>query len=213
MLVMNIQVTWLSVDPLCPAPAGQKAQLLQKASVKIINDTVCQVVTEGQVTSRMLCSGFLAGGVDACQVRHSAPLLQFSTSAPSVTPRLWSSGRLRRTPGVLRGEREVVPGRHRELGRGLCTAEQAGSLHARYRAEKMDQRSDGDLRKEGSAEWGETWACQNSGNGAFEFGSERACPQPLNGLEALSSVVKHHFPDILPLTNAHKPDQRLLPIF
>lgn len=37
--------------------------------MKIINDTVCNVVTEGQVTSRMLCSGFLAGGVDACQVR------------------------------------------------------------------------------------------------------------------------------------------------
>lgn len=45
--------------------------MLQKASVKIINDTVCDVVTEGQVTSRMLCSGFLAGGVDACQVRFS----------------------------------------------------------------------------------------------------------------------------------------------
>lgn len=57
--------------PLCPVLAGQKAQLLQKASVKIINDTVCNVVTEGQVTSRMLCSGFLAGGVDACQVRHT----------------------------------------------------------------------------------------------------------------------------------------------
>lgn len=127
---------------------------------------------------------------------------------------------------MLRGEREVVPGRHRELGRGLCASEQAGGLHARYRAEKMDQRSDGDLRKEGSADWGETGACQNNGNGAFECGSERvsvrlacsseriaACPQPLNGLEALPSVVKHHFPDILPLTNAQKPDQKLLPTF
>ncbi|KAK1894852.1 Suppressor of tumorigenicity 14 protein like [Dissostichus eleginoides] len=47
---------------------GSKAQLLQKASVKIINDTVCNVVTEGQLTSRMLCSGFLSGGVDACQL-------------------------------------------------------------------------------------------------------------------------------------------------
>lgn len=43
--------------------------MLQKASVKIINDTVCNEVTEGQLTSRMLCSGFLLGGVDACQVR------------------------------------------------------------------------------------------------------------------------------------------------
>uniref|UniRef100_A0A3P9C5N0 ST14 transmembrane serine protease matriptase n=1 Tax=Maylandia zebra TaxID=106582 RepID=A0A3P9C5N0_9CICH len=43
--------------------------ILQKALVKIINDSVCDVVTEGQVTSRMLCSGYLSGGVDACQVR------------------------------------------------------------------------------------------------------------------------------------------------
>lgn len=62
-------------------PAGQKAQVLQKASVKIINDTVCNVVTEGQVTSRMLCSGFLAGGVDACQVR---PCNMFSSQRASV---------------------------------------------------------------------------------------------------------------------------------
>lgn len=133
--------------PLCPAPAGQKAQMLQKASVKIINDSVCNLVTEGQVTSRMLCSGFLAGGVDACQVRHSN-LLPFPTASPSVTPWLWSSGRLGRTPGVLRGDWEVVPGRHRELGRGLRSSEQAWGLHARYQAETMDQRSDGDLRRE-----------------------------------------------------------------
>ncbi|GAA6093188.1 suppressor of tumorigenicity 14 protein homolog, partial [Tachysurus ichikawai] len=44
------------------------AFVLQKAMVKIINDTVCDSITEGQVTSRMLCSGFLTGGVDACQV-------------------------------------------------------------------------------------------------------------------------------------------------
>ncbi|MCJ8740325.1 hypothetical protein PDJAM_G00057620 [Pangasius djambal] len=46
---------------------GRTSSVLQKAEVKIINDTVCDLVTEGQVTSRMLCSGFLAGGVDACQ--------------------------------------------------------------------------------------------------------------------------------------------------
>lgn len=139
--------------PCCPAPAGQKTQLLQKASVKIINDTVCDMVMEGQVTSRMLCSGFLAGGVDACQVRHSG-LVHFSTLGPSVTPWLWSSGRLWRTPGVLRGEWEVVSGRHRELGRGLRSSEQARGLHAGYQAEKMDQRADGDLKKEGNAERG-----------------------------------------------------------
>lgn len=56
---------------------GSVARLLQKAEVKIINDTVCNVVTEGQVTSRMLCSGFLAGGVDACQGDSGGPLVCF----------------------------------------------------------------------------------------------------------------------------------------
>ncbi len=50
--------------------AGSVAQILQKAEVKVINDTVCNMVTQGQVTSRMMCSGYLTGGVDACQVKH-----------------------------------------------------------------------------------------------------------------------------------------------
>ncbi|XP_017346778.1 suppressor of tumorigenicity 14 protein isoform X1 [Ictalurus punctatus] len=57
---------------------GQTATVLQKAEVKIINDTVCDLVTEGQVTSRMLCSGFLAGGVDACQGDSGGPLVCLS---------------------------------------------------------------------------------------------------------------------------------------
>lgn len=56
---------------------------------------------------------------------------------------------------MLRGEWEVVPGRHRELGRGLRSSEQARGLHAGYQAEKVDQRSDGDLKRE-NAEWGAT---------------------------------------------------------
>lgn len=62
---------------------------------------------------------------------------------------------------MLRGEWEVVPGRHRELGRGLRSSEQAGGLHAGYQAETVDQRPDGDLKKERNAEWGATYACQS----------------------------------------------------
>uniref|UniRef100_A0A8B9H1Y5 Zmp:0000001114 n=1 Tax=Astyanax mexicanus TaxID=7994 RepID=A0A8B9H1Y5_ASTMX len=57
---------------------GRASRVLQKAEVKIINDTVCDDVTEGQVTSRMLCSGFLAGGVDACQGDSGGPLVCLS---------------------------------------------------------------------------------------------------------------------------------------
>ncbi|KAK1786331.1 hypothetical protein P4O66_018035, partial [Electrophorus voltai] len=73
---------WLGVTPrrrvldnLVPwtlVASGRVSRILQKAEVKIINDTVCDMINEGQVTSRMLCSGFLSGGVDACQLVAAA---------------------------------------------------------------------------------------------------------------------------------------------
>lgn len=41
---------------------------MQKAEIRVINQTICNQLLSGQLTPRMMCVGILTGGVDACQV-------------------------------------------------------------------------------------------------------------------------------------------------
>nr|XP_032833166.1 suppressor of tumorigenicity 14 protein [Petromyzon marinus] len=53
---------------------GSGSNVLQKAEVKLINQTVCNGLLDGSITARMLCAGFLTGGIDACQGDSGGPL-------------------------------------------------------------------------------------------------------------------------------------------
>uniref|UniRef100_A0AAX7VL81 Matriptase n=1 Tax=Astatotilapia calliptera TaxID=8154 RepID=A0AAX7VL81_ASTCA len=81
---------------------GSAAVVLQKASVRIINQAVCDDLMGGQITSRMFCAGVLSGGVDACQGDSGGPL-----SCPSGNRMFlagvvsWGDGCARRNkPGI-----------------------------------------------------------------------------------------------------------------
>lgn len=51
-------------------PLGPLPMILQEASVKIIDNKVCNAphALGGLVTDEMLCAGFMSGKADACQV-------------------------------------------------------------------------------------------------------------------------------------------------
>ncbi|CAL8351935.1 unnamed protein product [Lota lota] len=66
---------------------GTAATVLQKAQVRVINQTVCNSLLGNQITSRMLCAGILTGGVDACQGDSGGPL-----SSPSLGGRMFLAG-------------------------------------------------------------------------------------------------------------------------
>ncbi|CAL8334186.1 unnamed protein product [Boreogadus saida] len=82
---------------------GVAATVLQKAQVRIINQTVCNDLMSNQITSRMMCAGIVLGGVDACQGDSGGPL-----SSPTEGGRMflagvvsWGDGCARRNkPGI-----------------------------------------------------------------------------------------------------------------
>lgn len=61
-----LSLPWLTVFP------GTGALILQKGEIRVINQTTCEGLMPQQITPRMMCVGFLTGGVDSCQVRGLA---------------------------------------------------------------------------------------------------------------------------------------------
>ncbi|KAM5245948.1 suppressor of tumorigenicity 14 protein [Ctenodactylus gundi] len=53
---------------------GTGATVLQKGEIRVINQTTCEDLLPQQITPRMMCVGFLSGGVDACQGDSGGPL-------------------------------------------------------------------------------------------------------------------------------------------
>uniref|UniRef100_A0A3Q4M9B9 ST14 transmembrane serine protease matriptase a n=1 Tax=Neolamprologus brichardi TaxID=32507 RepID=A0A3Q4M9B9_NEOBR len=81
---------------------GSAAIVLQKASVRIINQAVCDDLMGGQITSRMFCAGVLTGGVDACQGDSGGPLSSPSGNRMFLAGVVsWGDGCARRNkPGI-----------------------------------------------------------------------------------------------------------------
>ncbi|XP_040390560.1 suppressor of tumorigenicity 14 protein isoform X1 [Cygnus olor] len=82
---------------------GSGASILQKAEIRVINQTICNQLLSGQLTPRMMCVGILTGGVDACQGDSGGPLVSVEANSRMFLAGIvsWGDGCAQREkPGV-----------------------------------------------------------------------------------------------------------------
>nr|XP_056716511.1 suppressor of tumorigenicity 14 protein [Euleptes europaea] len=85
------------------AEHGAGAIILQKAEIRVINQTICESLMPGLLTSRMMCVGILEGGTDACQGDSGGPLTSIEANGKMFLAGVvsWGDGCARRNkPGA-----------------------------------------------------------------------------------------------------------------
>ncbi|XP_053126279.1 suppressor of tumorigenicity 14 protein [Hemicordylus capensis] len=83
--------------------AGTGATILQKAEIRMINQTMCNSLLTNAMSERMMCVGILTGGIDACQGDSGGPLASIEDNDRMFLAGVvsWGDGCARRNkPGV-----------------------------------------------------------------------------------------------------------------
>uniref|UniRef100_A0A8C6WR21 Transmembrane serine protease 4a n=1 Tax=Neogobius melanostomus TaxID=47308 RepID=A0A8C6WR21_9GOBI len=90
---------------------GKVSTKLQQGSIPLIDRAKCSkpAVYGNAITGRMMCAGFLEGGVDACQGDSGGPLVYFTSKNYLVGVVSWGVGCARRgKPGVYCNVEEMM---------------------------------------------------------------------------------------------------------
>lgn len=70
----GVQQSWPECLPL-PAADGPEAEALREARVPLLSPDTCRrALGQALRPSTMLCAGYLAGGIDSCQVSAPGPI-------------------------------------------------------------------------------------------------------------------------------------------